>query len=228
MEWVLILVALLLVAACGAFVAAEFALITVDRPSLERAAATGDRRAAGGVKALRSLSTQLSGAQVGITVTNLAIGFLAEPSIAEIVDSPLESLGLGEDAAKGVAVAIALTLSTVLTMVFGELVPKNIAISRPLETIRTVERFQRGFTTAVAYPIRFFNGTANIILHRFGLEPQEELASARSPQELASLVNRSAEQGTLAEGTADLLARSLAFGDRRAAALGQRDDRRAE
>lgn len=216
MEWLLILIGLLLVAACGAFVAAEFAMITVDRPSLERVAAGGDKRAAGGVKALSHLSTQLSGAQVGITITNLAIGFLAEPSIAELVDGPLASLGLPDDAAKGVAVGIALVLSTVMTMVFGELVPKNIAIARPLETIRFVERFQRGFTRMVAIPIRFFNGTANVILHRFGLEPQEELASARSPQELASLVNRSAEQGTLAEGTADLLARSLAFGDRRA------------
>ncbi len=216
MEWLLILIGLLLVAACGAFVAAEFAMITVDRPTLERAAESGEKGAAGGLKALRSLSTQLSGAQVGITVTNLAIGFLAEPSIAELVDGPLASLGLSDGAAKGVAVALALALSTVLTMVFGELVPKNIAIARPLETIKAVQAFQRTFTRLVAWPITFFNGTANVILHRFGVEPQEELASARSPQELASLVNRSAEQGTLAEGTADLLARSLAFGDRRA------------
>ncbi len=216
MEWILIGVGLLLVLACGAFVAAEFALVTVDRPSLERAAANGDAGAAGGLEALKTLSTQLSGAQVGITVTNLAIGFLAEPSIASLIDGPLMDAGLSEDVARGVAVALALALSTALTMVFGELVPKNLAISRPIETIRAVQGFQRGFTRAMAWPIRGFNGTANWILGRFGLEAQEELASARSPQELASLVNRSAEQGTLEEGTATLLARSLAFGDRRA------------
>lgn len=216
MEWILIGVGLLLVMACGAFVAAEFALVTVDRNTLERKAAEGDRKAQGGVEALRTLSTQLSGAQVGITVTNLAIGFLAEPSIASLVDGPLEDLGLGEGAANGVSVALALILSTFLTMVFGELVPKNLAISRPVETVRAVQGFQRGFTRAVAWPIRGYNDTANWILGRFGLEAQEELASARSPQELASLVNRSAEQGTLEEDTATLLARSLAFGDRRA------------
>lgn len=216
MEIVLILLALALVAVCGIFVAAEFALVTVDRPSLERAAEGGDRKAAGGLQAVRTLSTQLSGAQLGITITNLAIGFLAEPAIAELIDGPLASLGIPDAAARGVSVTIALALSTVLTMVFGELVPKNIAIAKPLETVRAVQAFQRGFTRATAWPIRGFNGTANWILHRFGLEPQEELASARSAQELMSLVERSAQQGTLEEGTAELLTRSLAFGDRRA------------
>ncbi|MBJ7473192.1 MAG: DUF21 domain-containing protein, partial [Solirubrobacteraceae bacterium] len=215
-EWILIVIGLLLVAGCGAFVAAEFALVTVDRPSLERLAATGDAKAVGGLKAHKTLSTQLSGAQVGITVTNLGIGFLAEPSIASLIDGPLMSLGLSQGSAEGVAVALALILATTLTMVFGELVPKNLAITHPLETLRAVQGFQRGFTRVMGWPIRGFNNSANWILARFGLEAQEELASARSPQELASLVNRSAEKGTLAEGTADLLARSLAFGDRRA------------
>ena len=136
MEWLLILAALALIAMCGLFVAAEFALVTVDRASLERAADSGDRAAAGGVAALRTLSTQLSGAQIGITITNLAIGFLAEPAIADLIDEPLADLGLGEGLAGGVAVALALFLSTVLTMVFGELVPKNLAIARPLEVVR--------------------------------------------------------------------------------------------
>lgn len=216
MEWLLIALALLLIAACGMFVAAEFALITVGKPTLEASAATGDRRSQGGLSALRSLSTQLSGAQLGITVTNLAIGFLAEPSIANLVDGPLEGLGLGSGAATAVSVTLALVLSTALTMVFGELVPKNLAIAKPLETVRFVQGFQRGFTKATAYPIRFFNGTANRILHLFGFEPQEELASARSPQELVSLVARSAEKGTLEQSTATLVTRTLAFGDRRA------------
>src|SRR4051794_32845697 len=154
MEWILIGVGLLLVLACGTFVAAEFALVTVDRSSLERAAEAGDPGAAGGLKALRTLSTQLSGAQVGITITNLAIGFLAEPSIASLVDGPLMDAGLSQRAAEGVAVAFALALSTTLTMVFGELVPKNIAIAKPIETIRAVQGFQRGFTRAMAWPIR--------------------------------------------------------------------------
>ena len=87
--FLLLLVSLALVAACGLFVAAEFSFVTVDRPSVERAAADGDEGARGVQLALRSLSTQLSGAQVGITVTNLAIGFLAEPAISDLIDGPL-------------------------------------------------------------------------------------------------------------------------------------------
>ena len=204
-ELLLLLISAGLVAACAAFVAAEFAFVTVDRPTVERAAEEGDRKAQGALTALRSLSTQLSAAQVGITLTNLLIGFLAEPAIADLIDAP-----------RPVSVALALTIATSLTMIFGELVPKNLAIARPLATARAVQRFQRGFTHAFGPLVRFFNETANRVLRRLGVEPQEELASARSPEELASLVERSAEQGTLAAETAALLQRSLAFGDRRA------------
>ena len=169
------------------------------------------------LSALRSLSTQLSAAQVGITVTNLVIGFLAEPAIADLVDAPLAALGVPDGAVRGFSVAFALALATGLTMIFGELVPKNLAIARPLETARAIEGFQRGFTTATGPAVRFLNGTANRLLRRIGVEPQEELASARSPQELASLVRRSGEEGTLELETATLLERSLSFGDRRAA-----------
>jgi CBS domain containing-hemolysin-like protein len=215
-EVLLIVAALVLVAACGAFVAAEFAFVTVDRSSVERAAEAGDKKAAGVLSALQSLSTQLSAAQVGITLTNLLIGFLAEPSIARLIDGPLESVGVSGDAVTGVALVIALTLATGTTMVFGELVPKNLAISRPLATARAVQGFQRAFTRATGPIVRFFNGTANAVLRRLGVEPQEELASARSPEELASLVRHSASAGTLEVSTATLLQRSLDFTERRA------------
>jgi CBS domain containing-hemolysin-like protein len=215
-ELLLILAALVLVVACGAFVAAEFAFVTVDRPSVERAARDGDRRAEGVQTALRGLSTQLSAAQVGITVTNLLIGFLAEPSIARLIDGPLESAGVPSGAVSGVALVIALVLATGVTMIFGELVPKNLAIAKPLATARAVQAFQRAFTRAAGPIIRFFNGTANAILRRLGVEPQEELASARSPEELASLVGHSAREGTLEASTATLLQRSIDFTERRA------------
>jgi CBS domain containing-hemolysin-like protein len=206
-----------LVVACGLFVAAEFAFVTVDRSSVEHAAEEGDRKARGVLAALRSLSTQLSAAQVGITVTNLVIGFLAEPAIADLIDGPLASAGIPDGAVRGVSVVIALVLATSLTMIFGELVPKNLAIARPLATARAVQGFQRGFTTATGPAVRVLNSTANRILRRLGIEPQEELASARSAEELVSLVRRSGEEGTLELETATLLERSLTFGDRRAA-----------
>jgi CBS domain containing-hemolysin-like protein len=215
-ELLLIGIALALVVACGAFVAAEFAFVTVDRGTVDRAAESGDRGARGVQHALRHLSTQLSGAQVGITVTNLLIGFMAEPAIADLVAGPLESAGIPGDAVSAIALAIALIAATGVTMIFGELVPKNLAIAAPLKTAKAVQRFQRGFTVVAGPIITFFNGTANAILRRVGVEPQEELASARSPEELASLVRRSAEQGTLERGTATLLQRALAFGERSA------------
>ena len=207
---------LLLVAACGAFVAAEFAFVTVDRASVDRAAESGDRRAQGVQSALRELSTQLSGAQVGITVTNLAIGFLAEPAIARLVDEPLAAAGLPESWVRPVSIGLGLAAATVLTMLFGELVPKNLAIAKPLATAKATQAFQRGFTASVAVPIRALNGSANAIVRRLGIEPQEELRSARNADELASLARRSASQGTLDAGTAALMERSITFADRMA------------
>ena len=216
MEIVALLVGVVLIAACGAFVAAEFALITVNRNDVEAAAAAGDKRSMGVLRGMKTMSTQLSGAQLGITVTNLGIGFLAEPAISTIIDGPLETVGLSPAAATTVSVTIALVLATSLTMIFGELIPKNLAIARPLQTARAVQGFQRGFTKSTAYPIRFFNGTANRVVRLLGFEPQEELASARSPEELLGLVRHSANKGALAVDTAELVERSFAFGDRRA------------
>jgi CBS domain containing-hemolysin-like protein len=215
-EWVLLGISLLLVVACGLFVAAEFALVTVDRGTVDRAAASGDGAAVGVQRALGSLSTQLSSAQVGITITNLAIGFLAEPAIARLVDGPLERLGMSPGAVHPVAIGIALALSTALTMIYGELVPKNLAIAAPLDTARATQGFIRAFTKANAFPIRLLNGSANALVRRLGIEPQEELRSARSSTELASLIARSAERGTLDAETADLMERSVEFGTRTA------------
>ncbi|MFN8196214.1 MAG: hemolysin family protein [Nocardioidaceae bacterium] len=212
----LVVVSLLLVLASGLFVAAEFAFVTVDRATVEREAQAGDPTARGLLVALRSLSTQLSGAQVGITVTNLAIGFLAEPAIADLVDGPLEAAGLPAGAVHPAALATGLVLSSLATILFGELVPKNLAIARPMQTARATQRFQRTFTTVTAWPIRVLNGSANAIVRRLGIEPQEELRSARSSTELASLIARSADKGTLDAETAELFERSVEFGTRTA------------
>lgn len=214
--WLLLGLAILLILACGLFVAAEFAFVTVDRGQVDRAAAAGDASAVGLQKALRSLSTQLSGAQVGITITNLAIGFLAEPAIAELLRGPLEDAGVSSGALTPVAVATGLVLSTLLTMLIGELVPKNVAISLPYRTARLTQRPMRAFTAVASGPIRVLNGSANSIVRRLGIEPQEELRSARSVTELASLIQRSADEGTLDADTAELMERSVEFGTRTA------------
>ncbi|MFI1188252.1 hemolysin family protein [Streptomyces californicus] len=208
-EVLLLFVALLLCLACGAFVAAEFSLTTVERSELERAVEQGDRGAASALKAVRSLTFQLSGAQLGITVTNLVIGMLSEPSIAKLIRGPVEAVGLPPAAASTLALVIGTALSTVVLMVVGELVPKNWAISSPLTVAKAVATPQRMFTAVFRPFISHLNNTANRIVRRFGLEPTEELASARSPQELVALARHSAKEGALEADTAELFVRTL-------------------
>lgn len=207
-EVLLLLLALLLTLACALFVAAEFSLTTVERSDLERAAESGERGADGALKAVRSLTLQLSGAQLGITVTSLVIGMLAEPSLAVLLRGPLRAIGLG-GATSTVATLLGVVLSTVVLMVVGELVPKNWAISRPLAVAKVVAGPQRGFTTAFGPFIRHLNNTANRFVRRFGLEPAEELASARSAEELVALAQHSAAEGALEADSAELFVRTL-------------------
>ncbi|MDQ1037614.1 CBS domain containing-hemolysin-like protein [Streptomyces sp. V3I8] len=211
-EVLLLLLALSLTLACALFVAAEFSLTTVERGDLERAAEAGERGADGALKAVRKLTFQLSGAQLGITVTSLVIGMLAEPSLAVLLEGPLKAVGLG-GAASSAATLLGVVVSTVVLMVVGELVPKNWAISRPLAVAKVVAGPQRVFTAAFGPFIRHLNNTANRFVRRFGLEPAEELASARGPEELVALAQHSAEQGALERDSAELFVRTLHLGE---------------
>ncbi len=202
------------------FVAGEFSLTTLERSTVEaHLQQVGDRRARQVQRARNTLSFQLSGAQVGITITTLLTGYIAQPAIAELVRPGLQALGLPESAAGGVSLGIGLALATTLSMVFGELVPQNLAISRPLPTARQVAGVLNAFSITFRWLISVLNGTANWIVRRLGIQPAEDLRSARSPQELGSLVRSSAQHGTLDEGTATLLDRSLRFGERTAEEL---------
>ena len=215
--WVLVGVAAVLIAGNAVFVAAETALVTVDRNYVEGRAQQGDgrfRRVAG---TLRRLSTYLSGAQLGITVTSLAIGLVAEPSVATLLRGPLQAVGLGAEAAEVAALAAALLLATAVQMVFGELVPKNIALSRPVGTVIRVVLPLVVFAQVARPVIAVLNGTANRLLRLVGVEPVEELRSARTPDELAAVVRRAGAQGALAGDTATLMERSLSFGAKTAA-----------
>ncbi|GGX78266.1 hemolysin family protein [Streptomyces minutiscleroticus] len=212
-EVLLLAVAVLLSLACGAFVAAEFSLTTVERSELEQAAERGERGAAGALKAVRNLTFQLSGAQLGITVTNLVVGMLSEASIAKLIAGPLEAVGVPRSASGSIALVIGTALSTVFLMVVGELVPKNWAISSPLAVAKRVATPQRWFSAAFRPFITQLNNTANRVVRLFGLEPAEELASARGPQELVALARHSAKEGALEPDTAELFVRTLNLAD---------------
>ncbi|QEU96459.1 hemolysin family protein [Streptomyces kanamyceticus] len=212
-EVLLLLVAVLLSLACGVFVAAEFSLTTVERSELEQAVERGERGAAGALKSVKNLTFQLSGAQLGITVTNLVVGMLSEPSIAKLIAGPLRGLGVPSSAASSVALVIGTALSTVFLMVIGELVPKNWAISSPLAVAKRVATPQRLFSAAFRPFIAHLNNTANRSVRRFGIEPTEELASARGPKELIALARHSAKEGALEADTAELFMRTLNLAD---------------
>jgi CBS domain containing-hemolysin-like protein len=217
MAWILLGVAGVLIVANAVFVAAETALVTVDRNLVESRAREGSVRFGRVREALQRLSTYLSGAQLGITVTSLAIGFVAEPSLATLLGGPLEALGLDADVTEVAALTLALLLATSVQMVFGELVPKNIALSRPAGSVVWVVVPLLVFTKVTRPLIAVLNGTANQLLRLVGVEPVEELRSARTPDELASVVRRAGVQGALGSETAGLMERSLTFGTKTAA-----------
>ncbi|MGW6421883.1 hemolysin family protein [Nocardia sp. NPDC055053] len=198
------------------FVAAEFSLTALERSTVEAAARAGDVRSRLVKQAHHTLSFQLSGAQLGITITTLVTGFIAEPVLARLLDPLLDAAGLSPTAAHGVALVLALILATSLSMIYGELVPKNIAIAKPMATARFTAGPMVGFSAMFKWLIRFLNGAANWIVRRLGIEPAEELRSARSPQELGSLVRTSALRGAMDQRTAQVMDRSLEFGERSA------------
>jgi CBS domain containing-hemolysin-like protein len=216
-EWLLLGAGVLLTLGTAIFVAAEFSLVALDRSTVERAIENGDKRAVGVLAAVRTLSTQLSGAQVGITITTLIVGYLVQPSLATLLAAPLGAVGLEGAAEEGVAATLALAIATAFSMVVGELIPKNLAISVPLATAKVVAGPQRIFSASVSPLITVLNGSANRLLRLVGVEPQEELSAGRSPEELAALVRHSAAAGTLDQQTAELITRSLGFAGRTAA-----------
>lgn len=215
-QWLLVLLGVVLTLGTAVFVAAEFSFVALDRAAVERSAEAGDHRSQRVLESLRRLSTQLSASQVGITLTTLLVGYLAQPSVAALLESPLGALGMSDGVTTSVSVLLALVIATGFSMLVGELIPKNLAVAEPLLVAQAVALPMRLFGIVFRPLIALLNGSANRLLRRIGVEPKEELSGARTPQELASLVRRSAEAGTLDAVTARLVTRSLRFGDRTA------------
>lgn len=199
------------------FVAAEFSLTALERSTVDNDFRTrGDLRSKQVRNAHRTLSFQLSGAQLGITITTLVTGYIAEPVLAQLFAPVFDAIGVPDGATDAISLILALIIATSLSMILGELIPKNLAIAKPLPTARATAGPMSLFSATFRWLINGLNGTANWIVRRLGVEPAEELRSARSPQELGSLVRNSARQGALDPGTAALVDRSLQFGERTA------------
>ena len=211
MEYLLLGVGLLLIVGTGLFVASEFALVNLDRAELEARQARGESRLSLTISALKITSTHLSSAQLGITLTTLLTGYTMEPAISTLLEPLIEAWNVPEAVATPASVTVAMLIATVLSMIIGELVPKNFALALPLQTAKLVIPFQTAFTVVFKPAVLLLNGSANAVLRAVGVEPKEELSGARSAEELSSLVRRSASQGVLEADTASLLDRSLTF-----------------
>ncbi|RPF22592.1 hemolysin family protein [Myceligenerans xiligouense] len=222
-DWIMVAVGVLLTAGTAIFVAGEFSLVTLD-PAVVGDDEEGDRpgspvgssaphrpgRRDRAVRAaLKSLSTELSSAQVGITVTTILLGYTAQPALVSLLTSGFGSFPMSDAVGLAVATVLALLLVNGFSMLFGELIPKNFALSVPLGAARVVIPLQRMFTVLFKPVILVLNGSANALLRRVGVEPREELSGARSATELASLVRRSAAEGTLEKSVAQLLTNSI-------------------
>jgi CBS domain containing-hemolysin-like protein len=211
--WYLAATALLLLANAY-FVAVEFAFVTSRRERLEPLAQSGRRSATVALGSMRHLSQQLAGAQLGITMASLGLGFVAEPAFAHLLESALDAFDLPDAVVHGVGFGIALLLVTFLHLVIGEMVPKNLAIAGPERVLLVLALPNRLFVLVFGPVIRALNAFANGVVRLTGQEPREELASAQTPEELAVLVAQSRREGTIEDLQADLLSGALHLAER--------------
>jgi len=210
-EWVMLGLGLILTLGTGIFVASEFALVNLDRSELEARRDRGETRLGLTIAALKITSTHLSSAQLGITLTTLLTGYTMQPALTTMLTGPLTSAGVPTGAVPAIATTVAVVVATLLSMIIGELVPKNFALALPIRTAKLVVPLQTLFTTVFKPAVLVLNGSANGLLRAVGIEPKEELSGARSAEELSSLVRRSASAGLLEKDTATLLHRTLLF-----------------
>jgi CBS domain containing-hemolysin-like protein len=209
-----LLAVIVLTIGTGYFVAQEFAYVAADRLLLAREAAAGDRRAARAVRVQQRLSFMLSGAQLGITVTGLIVGFLAEPAVAQLLTPPLEAAGVPEAALHGTALALAFGLATAIQMIFGELGPKNLALAIPERLAKSLASSTLIYLKIAGPLVQIFDAAANRLLRRVGIEPVEEIHQGATAEELGHLIVESSEHGHLPQATADLLDHALDFSER--------------
>lgn len=210
-DWLLFAVGFTLALGTGVFVGSEFALLNLDRSELEARRSRGSRGYGPTIAALKRTSTHLSSAQLGITLTTLLTGYTMEPAISSLLSGPLQNAGVPDEFNRPLGAVLAIVVATFISMIVGELAPKNFALAVPEATAKLLIPLQLAFTWTFKPAVFVLNETANKILRSMGIEPKEELTSARTADELSSLVKRSALQGLLEEDTATLLSRTLAF-----------------
>lgn len=197
----------------GFFVASEFSLVNLERAELEARLERGEKGLQNSIRALKRTATHLSSAQLGITLTTILTGFIAEPAMSSLLRPQLLAVGVSSEAVSSVGWVVSIFIVTTFSFLIGELVPKQFAISVPLATNKIVIAFQLVFTWTFSWLIHFMNSSGNILVRALGIEPKEELSSTRSAEELASLLRHSAKEGALDHETATLLTKTLGLSE---------------
>lgn len=211
-----LLAALGLIGANAFFVAAEFGLVAADRTRIEQQAASGRKAAQRSLDLIRHLSFHLSGAQLGITISSLALGFIAERTVGDAIE-PAVAAVVGERNAGGVTIALALFLVTVVQMLLGELIPKNLVIARPEATALRLATPIQVYGVIAAPLIRLGDRLGRFVTARLGVKVADEIHAVADLDDLEYLVDASVERGTLSRTDATLLVRGIRFADKTAA-----------
>ncbi|WP_129842469.1 hemolysin family protein [Streptomyces sp. RFCAC02] len=201
------------------FVGAEFALISVRRDQIEPRAQAGERSARTVLWALKHLSAMLATAQLGITVSSLVLGAVAEPAIVHLLEPAFDAVGMPHPLVHPIAFAIALALATYAHMLFGEMVPKNIALAAPERAALLLGPPLVGVTRALRPFVFGINAFANALLRLLKVEPKDEVASVFTDDELARIVQDSSDAGLLEAGESERLRVALSLGTRNVAEL---------
>lgn len=211
-----IVVVMLITGLTAYFVAQEFGYMAVDRARLRAAAETGDVSARRALAVTGRTSFMLSGAQLGITVTGLIVGYLAEPMIGRGLAELLGLTGIPAGIGAAAGMLLALVVATVVQMVFGELVPKNLAIARPEPTARWLARSTSLYLAVFGPVVRVFDGASNLLLRLVRIEPVHDVEQAVTARDLEAIIDESRDSGDLPAHLSLLLDRMLDFGDRSA------------
>ncbi|MHA7282524.1 hemolysin family protein [Arthrobacter sp. TMS2-4] len=209
-----VVVILAIIAANGYFVAQEFAYMSVDRTRLAARAEAGDVAAKRALKVTRRTSFMLSGAQLGITVTGLMIGYVAEPLVGESLGVLLGGAGVPAALSISIGTILALVLATVVQMIFGELYPKNLAIANPEPLARGLARSTTIYLAAFGWLITVFDHAANALLRLVKVEPVHDVDTTATAKDLDRIVADSRDSGDLPEDLSMLIDRILDFPDR--------------
>lgn len=209
-----VLVILAVIAANGYFVAQEFAYMAVDRTRLAARAAAGDVSAQRALRVTRRTSFMLSGAQLGITVTGLLVGFVAEPLIGQTLGVLLGGAGIPTEVGVAVGTVLALVAATIIQMIFGELYPKNLAIANAEPLARRLAGSTLLYMTVFGWLISFFDKSANLLLRSLRIEPVHDLDVSASADDLPRIIADSRESGDLPLELSFMLDRMVDFPQR--------------